>query len=302
MSKTAPEEQRVVHVLGISGGKDSAALAIYLRDRQPDIVYYFCDTGEELEETYEYLTILETYLGKPIKRLNPDRPFSHYLKIYGNYLPSPRMRWCTAMLKLKPFEDWIAQEYGDCMVNSYIAIRADEKDREGYISHKPNIVPVYPFKEEGVDKEQVFQILDDAGVGLPKYYEWRTRSGCYFCFFQRKAEWVGLKERHPEKFEEAKQYEKFEVDPVTGKEKAYTWAQSESLVQLEQPERMAQIKAQHEKALRLEEQRRKPQRLLEKFGNGEGDTDPKAQSERLDILNAVLDDDDDTAACMICDL
>lgn len=103
--------QNVVNVLGISGGKDSTALAVYMRDRVPDMHYYFCDTGEELEETYDYLGKLENFLGKPITRLNPDRPFSHYLKIYNNYLPSPRMRWCTAKLKIEPFERWLNSEF-----------------------------------------------------------------------------------------------------------------------------------------------------------------------------------------------
>ena len=38
------------HLLGISGGKDSAALAIYLRHKHPELQleYYFCYTGKEL--------------------------------------------------------------------------------------------------------------------------------------------------------------------------------------------------------------------------------------------------------------
>ena len=32
-------------------------------------------------------------------------------------------------------------------------------------------------------KEDVFKILEDSGLGVPSYYEWRSRSGCYFCFF-----------------------------------------------------------------------------------------------------------------------
>src|SRR5262245_849948 len=63
------------HVLGISGGKDSAALAVFMRDRVPGMEYFFCDTGKELPETYEYLQRLEVYLGKRITRLNPDRDF-----------------------------------------------------------------------------------------------------------------------------------------------------------------------------------------------------------------------------------
>jgi 3'-phosphoadenosine 5'-phosphosulfate sulfotransferase (PAPS reductase)/FAD synthetase len=90
------------HVLGISGGKDSAALAIYLRDRVPQMEYFFCDTGAELPETYEYLIRLEAALGKPIARLNSDRNFDHWLQVYQGALPSPQMRWCTKNLKIKP--------------------------------------------------------------------------------------------------------------------------------------------------------------------------------------------------------
>ena len=58
--------ETVRHICGISGGKDSSALAIYLRDKVPEMEYFFCDTGAELPETYEYLTRLEVILGKSI--------------------------------------------------------------------------------------------------------------------------------------------------------------------------------------------------------------------------------------------
>jgi hypothetical protein len=270
--------QQIVHVLGISGGKDSTALAVYMRDRVPEMHYYFCDTGEELEETYQYLEAVETYLGKPIKRLNPDRPFSHYLKIYNNYLPSARMRWCTAQLKLKPFEQWIDNEFPGAKVLSYVAIRADE-DREGYISHKPGIIPVYPFKEAGIGKEEVYAILEETGLGLPKYYEWRTRSGCYFCFFQRRIEWIRLKEQHPDLYEKAKEFEK--VDEATGRR--YTWTERESLTDLENPERIAAIKAAHERYLEEEAKQMKGKRLAQ-------------------VFEAALNDENDDMPCLICHL
>ena len=97
------------HILGISGGKDSAALAVYMSQKFPelDIEYFFTDTGEELPEVYSYLTKLEGYLGKQIIRLNPSRNFQHHLKIYGYWLPSAKQRWCTDKLKIKPLEKWI---------------------------------------------------------------------------------------------------------------------------------------------------------------------------------------------------
>src|SRR5881409_3403539 len=98
----SPQPKAERHVLGLSGGKDSAALAVYMRDRVPEMEYFFCDTGRELPETYEYLLRLEAVLGKRITKLNSDRDFDHWLHVYGGALPSPQMRWCTKNLKIKP--------------------------------------------------------------------------------------------------------------------------------------------------------------------------------------------------------
>jgi hypothetical protein len=136
------------HVLGISGGKDSAALAIYMHQKYPefDIEYYTCDTGKELNETYKLIDNLEVYLGKTITRLKAfeksvETPFDHKLKTLGGFLPSPLNRWCTKTLKLDLFEKFI----GNDPVISYVGIRGDE-DREGYISNKANIQSIFPFR------------------------------------------------------------------------------------------------------------------------------------------------------------
>ena len=242
--------QKTRHLLGLSGGKDSSALAVYMRDRVPEMEYFFSDTGKELPETYQFLDRLEVFLGKPIARLNMERDpsenrdFDHWLTLYGGLLPSSQVRWCTVNLKIRPFEEYV----GEDQAYNYVAIRADE-DRVGYKPLKTaalrNIEPKYPFKEDGITKEDVYRILEESGLGLPDYYKWRTRSGCYFCFFQRKSEWVGLLEEHPELFELAKGYEKFNEE--TGER--FTWCQGESLEELSQPERIAEIKANTEKAI-----------------------------------------------------
>ncbi len=127
------------HILSLSGGKDSTALAIYMRDRVPAMEYVFCDTKKELPETYEYPDRIEAHLGKPIVRLCDDRGFDHWLKIYNGYLPSSRMRWCTKVLKIKPFEKYV----GDDEVQVYIGIRADE-DRTA-LARKRKRQPNRPF-------------------------------------------------------------------------------------------------------------------------------------------------------------
>ena len=285
--------KEVRHVLGISGGKDSAALAIYMKSKYPqlEVEYYNTDTGCELAETDLLINRLESYLGG-IKRLraahdSPEpTPFEHFLKASGNFLPSPQQRWCTQKMKLAEMERFV----GDAPTISYVGIRGDE-DREGYVSTKPNIQAIFPFRRniwsvdvihhvlhknnidrftdlyhklaseevwnelrkilglpltkefyygkkanalmdidvklfnkavfqflKGTDypvgklkefplvdnedilvREDIFRILEDSGVGVPEYYRPiefkvdgkigtynRSRSGCYFCFFQQK--------------------------------------------------------------------------------------------------------------------
>ncbi|UMS11594.1 phosphoadenosine phosphosulfate reductase family protein [Escherichia coli] len=228
------------HVLGISGGKDSAALAIYMRQHHPElnIEYFFTDTGKELPEVYDFLGKLEGFLGKKIEYLNPDRDFDFWLKEYNNFLPSPQTRWCTRQLKLRPFELWVRPMLAaGHTVTSYVAIRADEEYREGYASKHKNLRIALPFRDNGIDKAAVGDILEASGVGWPEYYKWRSRSGCTFCFFQQKIEWARLKQHHPEAFEEAKAYEKNALDHGS----PFTWSQGESLSELEKPERIIQI-------------------------------------------------------------
>lgn len=247
----------VRHIVGLSGGKDSAALAIYLRDRIPDLDYVFSDTDKELPETYGYLARIEAYLGKKIITLRAERGFDHWLDVYGGYLPSARMRWCTKMLKIKPFEAYV-ESLGDVDVRMYVGIRADE-NRGGYRPTKPNIKPLYPFIEAGYALADIHRILEASGVGVPPYYSWRTRSGCFFCFYQRKSEWVGLKENHPDLFELAKKYEK--VNAGTGER--YTWSERESLEELERPDRVAEIKAKQAKMTPAAEKSTKLLHILE---------------------------------------
>ena len=290
----------VRHIVNMSGGKDSTALAVYLKDKNPDQKYefVFCDTGKELPETYEYLKKVENYLGEDIvyldatstlpKGVAKDNLFDFLLDQYSGFLPSAQMRWCTRELKIKPFEKYIK----DDKIISYVGIRADE-NREGYISKKDTITAVFPFKEDGITLEDVKEILDKSGLGYPEYYEWRTRSGCYFCFFQRKAEWVGLLKNHPDLYKDSKKYEK------TGpNDKKFTWAERESLDDIEKPDRVKQILENKAKAEAQIEKFKKNKRLSEKSFNNTN----IGKFENNDEIQLQADEDDMLDACTICTL
>ena len=230
--------KKVRHILGLSGGKDSAALAIYLHKMDPQLEYFFCDTHKELPETYEFLHLLSARLGIRITYLSAERGFDHWLDVFGGLLPSPTMRWCTKQLKIKPLEKFV----GDDEAISYVGIRADEQ-RDGYIAPvNLRIRPVYPFVEAGLRHSDILRILKDSGIGLPRYYEWRSRSGCYFCFFQRKYEWVMLSKKHPDLYKKARKYEEGHSDG-----RQYYWNDDESLAQI--IERQDEIVANHLKSL-----------------------------------------------------
>lgn len=262
----------VRHIIGLSGGKDSTALAVFMRKKYPEleIEYFFCDTHKELPETYDYLDRIEARLGIKIVRLEAERGFDHWLDVYGGTLPSPKMRWCTKQMKIIPLEKYI----GDDAAISYIGIRADE-DRDGYISKRDNIKPVFPFKKDGLVKADIYRLLEESGIGLPDYYRWRSRSGCFFCFFQRKYEWVKLAEEHPNMFAEAVRYEQEHSDGRT-----YTWTEGETLLEL--LERKEAIIADHSKSLSRQS--------------------PTAPLSLADALESVLDEEDSSFPCLACHL
>jgi 3'-phosphoadenosine 5'-phosphosulfate sulfotransferase (PAPS reductase)/FAD synthetase len=195
-------------------------------------------------------------------RLNNGKGFDHFLKVKGNYLPSPRKRWCTQSLKIQPFEAYV----GNDNVISYIGIRADE-NRDGYISTKNTIKPIFPFISDGIIRDDVFRILEET-IGIPEYYRWRDRSGCFFCFFQKRREWLGLKREHPDLFERAKEYEK--------SKEGYTWVQGMTLDEVVARAEMAEGKEAQSK-----------------------DGQPSWQ----EIIRYDKDDDDpEDQACLICSL
>lgn len=277
-------DPNVRHVLGLSGGKDSAALAIFIKDQYPDIhermEYFFSDTGAELKEAYEFLDKLETHLGKEVIRLSTGRDFDHWLTVHNDMLPSARQRWCTRTMKIAPFEKFVK----DDPVISYVGIRADE-NREGYISQKPTIKAVFPFIEDGLVRDDIIRILNES-LGIPEYYKWRSRSGCYFCFFQKQDEWLGLKKNHPELFEQAKAYEerlreRYDLDLADKRfvgKGSYTWSQAGTLDEIVEKAR----------------KRREEQGVIASSND--------ASARWQDVFQQQEDEDPEDQACLICSL
>jgi len=230
----------VREIVSLSLGKDSSALAVYSKAKYPakNFEFLFVDNGAELPEAYAYLPKLESVVGK-ITVLKSD--FEGMLGKWGNFLPSAKARWCTRKTKIEPLSKYLGQDE----VLMHVGLTADEAKSDRGWKWPSNITTKYTFREQGIVKSDIVRILDLAGIGLPGFYEWRSRSGCYCCPFQRRIEWVELLERHPELFWKAAVFEN----------EKYTWIQGLPLCELAR--RKEEIKKRHKIAVHREELRGK---------------------------------------------
>jgi 3'-phosphoadenosine 5'-phosphosulfate sulfotransferase (PAPS reductase)/FAD synthetase len=188
----------VAHIVGLSGGKDSTALALALNEFEPrPYNYLYTPTGDELPEMRKHMAFLESTLGRITRVSNGTLKSQSEAQ---NALPSFRMRWCTRLLKLKPAGDLYRNA---APVAAYIGLRDDEDDREGL---KPggdagslgsDVVQDYPFQRWGWDEEKVWSYLDEKGVTIPQ------RTDCARCPYQRIGEWYNLWKEHPKIYTDA---------------------------------------------------------------------------------------------------
>ncbi len=209
--------EKEYHILSLSGGKDSTALAFFMKENMPEIFekleLVFYDTGCDLPETYDYLNKIEIFLNKKITKVKPEKSFEHIF--HTNFLiPAPHRRYCTVELKVKPSWKHIykkIEKEGLGIFNLYIGIRADEAWRKGISpkteQEKKLVNPKYPFIDYLITKSDVENILVSKGILYPDYYKWRARNGCYFCFYQKPIDWINLYEKHPELYKKAMYYE-----------------------------------------------------------------------------------------------
>jgi len=205
-------------------------------------------------------------------------------------LPSQRDRWCTIQMKLKPFEQWVDAFIADGYeIKNYVGIRADEPNRTGFMVIEKPIESIFPFREDGIVRSDIENILQRNGLELPAYYEWRSRSGCTFCFYQQKIEWLKLKERHPDLFEEAKTFEKGESNNVVG-ETFYWMGQGQPLSTLEDPEVQQRIIENHQKKVARFKNKKRRNALLD---NSDGFCE-------FNDLDEIYDEAEGGGACVTC--
>ncbi len=183
----------VKHVVGLSGGKDSTALALRLAEVEPRQYEYICnETGDELPEMLDHWKRLEDLLKAPIIRVRHERGLFDEVR-HQQMLPSVFARWCTRILKIEPTLKYMEQLSDDSVL--YVGLRADEEVRRGIYGADVNVR--FPMREWGWDESNVWKYLDSRGVCIPK------RTDCAICPYQRLGEWRDLWQNYPDRFIQA---------------------------------------------------------------------------------------------------
>ncbi len=207
-------ERSYLHVVSLSGGKDSTAMLLLMIEKEiPIDVVLWADTGMEFPEMYDHIRKLDEYLfqrrGIHITRLSHPLGFEWLMfdepkqkpsaienrkakgvSLYGNGWPGIRVRWCTGQLKTHLLEKYANSLKKDRQVLHYVGIAADEawrcKDK------------IYPLVEWGITEAQALQICYDLGFDFGGLYRLYARASCWCCPFQRIGALRTMRTHHPE--------------------------------------------------------------------------------------------------------
>lgn len=178
------------HIVGLSGGGDSTAMALWLAANEPRDYTYICNaTGNELPDLFSHLAHMETLLGKPIERVG------YHTDLYGlideeRMIPNFRARFCTRMLKIEPTIAYFEKLPAGSVL--YVGLLADEEERQGLYGE--DIVCRFPLRELGWHKSDVFAYNKSRNVNVPE------RTDCAVCPYQRINQWHALWQNHPAEY------------------------------------------------------------------------------------------------------
>ena len=191
-----------LHVVALSGGKDSTALALRLAEVEPrTYTYLYTPTRNEPAAMVDHWKRLGDVLGSPLVSVSKLSLAGLILK--QKALPNWRQRWCTRMLKIEPYAAWLLGQPQAVKV-SYVGIRADEPEREGGdYSDVPGVTMRFPMREWGWELGNVINYLAEKKIVIPK------RTDCKLCFYQRLIEWWELWNEDPKGWAEGEALEEF---------------------------------------------------------------------------------------------
>jgi 3'-phosphoadenosine 5'-phosphosulfate sulfotransferase (PAPS reductase)/FAD synthetase len=198
-------------VASISGGKDSAALSLWLKEQGIEHDRVFMDTGWEHAVTYEYLRGELTRVIGPITEIRGPKTMEQLIQSKGMF-PSRQRRFCTEELKVLPMQRYLRglMDAGHDIVNA-VGIRHEESAARSTAAEWEDSKTF----DCDVWRPLIKWTLDDvvaihARHGLkpnPLYLLGASRVGCWPCIMARKGEIKLIAETDPARIERLERLE-----------------------------------------------------------------------------------------------
>ena len=174
-------------------------MAVRLAEIEPrDYHFVITPTGDELPDMLEHWKSLGERFGKPLTVVSAGVSLQGLIRRWGA-LPNFRQRWCTRVLKIEPFNEWIMAH---SPATSYVGLRADEEDRKGItLGAGVDVTQRFPLREWGWGLSKVQSYLQEKDIKIP------ARTDCARCYHQQIGEWFDLHEKHPDIYADAEKEE-----------------------------------------------------------------------------------------------
>ncbi|HEY9207346.1 MAG TPA: phosphoadenosine phosphosulfate reductase family protein [Candidatus Methanoperedens sp.] len=191
-----------------SGGKDSLATLLLVRDAVPEFDILFADTGLEFQETVDNVKQTAEELDLPLKQQSSGESFWQSIGNFGP--PTVEARWCCKVCKLGAITQLIEKNYengcltfiGQRKYESEIRANSDSIWKNPWVGNQIGATPIQNWTAL-----HVWLYLFWKKVKYnPLYGEGFDRIGCWLCPSASMADFSRLREIRPELYGKLEKY------------------------------------------------------------------------------------------------
>ena len=184
------------NIISYSGGKDSTAMLIYLKENNiPIDEVIYADVGDWIWDcAKEHNQQVEEKLGIKITTIDVSDEIKRGFERWG--FPNMIIRWCTS-IKRDNIKRYLQEKYqGEReSIVQYIGYTFDEQKRTNKKSYYYKTR--YPLIEAGITNDDALQLCKDYGFDFGGVYEHHSHFNCWLCPLQKISELEYLYNEEP---------------------------------------------------------------------------------------------------------